>query len=133
VSGPCGDGLPIDVREFVLEFLHSAEQIEVLATLRLAAEREWSAAEVAMELRSSVGSVAGRLKDLATTGFLACSKVPGEGWRYRYAPQEPLAARVDAFFVVFASHRVAVYDLMFSRATRSARALADAFRLWKKE
>jgi hypothetical protein len=127
-----GDGIPEDVRAFIGAHVDSVEQLEVLLLLRRTAGREWSAAEVSEELRTSPGSAANRLADLAAHGLITARSSADP--LYRYEPRdERLDATLDALGRAYADRRVRVIGMIFEKPIDRIRSFADAFRLWKED
>jgi hypothetical protein len=121
-------GVPAPVRRFIASHIVSVAQLEVLLLLRAAADKEWTPAEVARALVTQREAATGWLEDLTDRG-LATDK---DG-RYRYTPADrELEAAVDALAESYASYRVAVIGLIFSRPNPRIAGFADAFRIWRK-
>lgn len=117
--------IPAHVRAFIEGHIDSVEQLEVLLLVRARSDKEWSASEVADELRIDPGSAEQRLEDLAAVGLLA-----GSSPTFRYAPANAeLAARVDELAGMYQTHRVAIIAVIFSRPSERIRSFADAFRI----
>jgi len=117
--------VPAHVRAFIHEHIDSVEQLEVLLLVRAHPGREWSAREVADELRIDPGSAEQRLEDLVRVGLLADGSAG-----VRYAPETPeLARQVDELAQLYQSHRVAIISVIFSRPSERIRSFADAFRI----
>jgi hypothetical protein len=112
------------VRRLIADHISSVEQLEILLLLREAADRDWTAEQVNERIRSSLSSVAARLADLETRGFI----VRAEGG-YRYGPPAAEAAGVDDLAAAYAERRYTVIELIFSRPSDKLRIFARAFRL----
>lgn len=122
------DALSDDIRRLIADHINSVEQLEVLLLLRGKANREWSAAEVAEEIRTSETSARSRLEDLAARGFLA-QRRDGARDVYQYAPlSNTLRDQVDRLDHAYAERRFTVIDLIFSKPIDKLRLYADAFR-----
>ena len=126
-----GGDLPEPVNRFIVEYLDSAEQLEILLLLFRHSERDWSAEGVARELRISPLSSAERLEEFAREGLL----VRGEGGAgYRFGPRDPsLVDAVRGLVAAYAERRVTVINLIFSKPVDKIRTFADAFRLRKED
>ncbi|HYC33835.1 MAG TPA: hypothetical protein VEB59_16210 [Gemmatimonadales bacterium] len=124
------NGLPDAVHRFLYHNIDSVEQLEVLLLLRRAADRGWTAEEVARELYSHPSSVLHRMSSLAGRGLLrelepAC---------FRYAPRSAeLHDTVRAVAEAYRERRVAVITLIASKPIENVRAFSDAFRLRRKK
>lgn len=121
-------GVPPPVRRFITSHIVAVAQLEVLLLLRAAADKKWTADEVARALVTQPEAAAGWLDDLLGRGLATES-----GGRYWYAPADPdLERTVDALAESYAKYRVAVIGLIFGRPSESVTRLADAFRIRRK-
>ena len=121
-------GVPSPVRRFIASNIVSVAQLEVLLLLRAAADKEWTADEVARALVTQPEAAAGWLEDLTERGLAS-----EQGGSYRYAPSSGEVERtVDALAASYASYRVAVISLIFSRPSERITLFADAFRVRRK-
>lgn len=116
------------MRRFIASNIVSVAQLEVLLLLRAAADKEWTAGEVARALVTQPEAAAGWLQDLYGRGLATES-----GGRYRYAASGGEVERtVDALAESYAKYRVAVIGLIFGRPSEGVTRLADAFRIRRK-
>jgi hypothetical protein len=121
-------GVPASVRGFIASHIVSVAQLEVLLLVRAAADKEWTATEVARALVTQPEAAAGWLEDLGARGLASES----EG-RYRYNPSNPeLDQIVDALAESYANYRVAVIGLIFARPSDRITSFADAFRIRRR-
>jgi hypothetical protein len=121
-------GVPPPVRRFIASHIVSVAQLEVLLLLRAAADKEWTAGEVARALVTQPEAADGWLDDLTARG-LATQR----GGRYRYAPADAeLDRSVDALAESYANYRVAVIGLIFSGPSDRVTRFADAFRIRRR-
>lgn len=124
------DGIPEDVRAFIVAHIASVEQLEILLLLRAHPERGWSPAELSRELYIAEESAARRIRDFHASGLLA-----QEAGRpiYRYAPHDAHVSRVvESLAAVYQERRVRVINLIFSKPVDHIRSFADAFKFRKK-
>ena len=118
-------GIPAPVQRFIASHIVSVAQLEVLLLLRAAADKEWTATEVARALVTQSEAASGWLDDL-NGRELATER----GGRFRYAPPDAEVERtVDALAESYAKYRVAVIGLIFGRPSEGVTRLADAFRI----
>lgn len=118
--------IPEPVRRFIAQQIHSAAQLEVLLLLRTVPNRDWSIDEVARAQVSSPGMAEQLLEDLRRRGLIARDETSG---RFSYAPPAALKGVVDELAEAYATRRVAVVGLIFSKPSSAVTSLADAFRL----
>lgn len=121
-------GIPATALGLIHRHIHSVGQLEVLLLCRAAPDKSWTPAEVARALVTEPETAAMRLRDLAERGLL--SAAAGEANPYRYAPADArLEAAIDDLAEAYATRRVTVVGLIFSKPDHGATALADAFRI----
>jgi hypothetical protein len=119
--------VPAPVRRFIASHIVSVAQLEVLLLLR-AADKDWTADEVARALVTQPEAAAGWLENLTQDGLAR-----RQGASYRYAPAtEELETTVDALAESYANYRVAVISLIFAGPSEGVTRLADAFRIRRK-
>jgi hypothetical protein len=121
-------GVPAPVRRFIAGHIVSVAQLEVLLLLRAAADKDWTANEVARALVTQPEAAAGWLEDLTARGLAR-----EQGGTYRYAPSSrEVEGAVDALAESYATYRVAVISLIFARPSERIAGFADAFRIRRK-
>jgi hypothetical protein len=120
--------IPEPVRRFIAQHVHSAGQLEVLLLLRALPDREWSADEVARAQVSTSVLAEQTLEDICRRDLASRS---GDPRRYRYAPPAELAPVIDELAELYATRRVTVVGLIFSKPSSAVTGLADAFRIRK--
>jgi hypothetical protein len=121
-------GVPAPVRRFIASHIVSVAQLEVLLLLRAAADKEWTADEVARALVTQRDAAEGWLENLRERGLAR-----QEGGRYRYAPaNRELDRTIDSLAESYANYRVAVISLIFARPSERITSFADAFRIRRK-
>lgn len=121
------------VQAFIAREIYSVEQLEVLLLLHRSPEREWTAADVGSELRTSPVSAARRLQDLKRRSLLAQIE-DASPERYRFDPQIlPVAPEVIARLeACYRKYRIRVIELIFTRRGGALEAFLDAFHLGKE-
>ena len=110
------------VKAFIGAHIVAVEQLEVLLLMRAHRDRPWTAEQVNDRIKSSVGSVADRLADLESRGFLR-----KESQSYRYAETNPNDAAVAELATTYAESRFSVIELIFAKPTDKLRVFARAF------
>jgi hypothetical protein len=121
------DGLSAAVKGFIREHIQSVEQIEILALMRNAPGREWTARALDQTLRSSEQSIARRLAEFARAGLLTES---GDVEKtYRYQPRDSAREAMAAEAVqAYRARPVLVIETIF-KPDDPAQSFADAFRI----
>ena len=111
--------------------IDSIEKLEVLLLLRNRTEREWTASEVALELRITEASAAARLADLASSGLLVSSGEAPVAYRYSPAHSEDVRS-ISELAATYSERRVSVITFIFTKPQERVRGFADAFLLRKR-
>lgn len=123
-----GEDLPQDVRQFLDNCIDSIEQLRVLLALHAQPEREWSASDLAVEMRSTESSIRKRLDDLYFRKVLV--KLPELGDRHKFLPDSP---RVEVIIkeLAFCNEKrpYSVIDAIYVKPNKALKAFADAFKL----
>ena len=125
-------GIPEAVRRFVGAHIESVEALDVLLLLRERRDREWTAEAVARELRRNPGFVAACLAQLHAHALATQTGDPEPS--YRYDPRGRDDDRtIEELAGCYASRRVSVISLIYSKPTDQVTTFADAFRLRKDD
>lgn len=111
-----------ELRGFILEEIHSVEQLEILLLLAAKREISWTPEEVAKELRTNVNSATRWLQHLKNRKFLQDS--------YRYQPaNSELEAKVEGLRSLYSQRRVSLIELIFNKPVSRVQSFANAFRV----
>ena len=122
------NGIPQAVHDFLASEIESVLELEVLLLLQGSAPRGWSAEQLATTLKIDPDWAGGLLVKFAQRGLLARRDEPAP--RYAYAPASAeLDAAVRAVADAYATHRVRIIGLIFSKPTSNLKSFAEAFRL----
>jgi hypothetical protein len=122
-------GVPADVKRFIAGEIISVAQLEVLLLLRGAADKRWTAAEVARALVMRMSSAANWLEHMRENGLLAAA-----GERYRYAPPTAEVERtIDRLAESYAKYRVTIIGLIFSKPSEGVSRFPEAFRIRRRD
>lgn len=115
--------LPAPTRDFIARHIASVEELEILLLLHEHKDREWTAAEINVVLRSQEASIAKWLAALAMLGLAVTADA-----RYRFAPKtEELAREVSALAEAYCMRRIKVIEFIFSRPNESLLSFVRAF------
>jgi hypothetical protein len=124
------EAIPNEVRQFLVDQIDSVMQLELVLLLQAEPARQWSAADIAAELRVDAGWVAAQLDELCRRGLLICHR--GTALRYQFGPADPgIAGAVSTLAGLYSTHRVSIISMIFSKPVDRLRHFADAFRLRK--
>jgi hypothetical protein len=126
-------GVSQEVATFLADHIESVLELELLLLLRANPARLWTAATLAHELKIDPVFAAAQLDKFYSHGLLAGEARTDEpGAAYRYAPASAGLDRiVAAVAAAYASHRVSIIGLIFSKPTSTLKTFADAFRIRK--
>ena len=105
------DALPADVQAFICKHIDSVEAVNVLLLIFEQPAREWTADEVARELRTNEWSADLYLRVLRTRDLLHASH--GSPARFRAEPA--FAGAVAALGQAYRERRVAVIRFIYGR------------------
>jgi hypothetical protein len=122
------EAIPERLKAFIADQIDSVVQLEILLLLHAHAHQEFSAAQVAQELRIDAAWAEPQLTELCARGTLACTG--GSPSLYRYAPASPqVHETIDQLAQMYSTHRVTLTTLIFSKPPSPVRSFSDAFRL----
>jgi hypothetical protein len=126
-------GVSQEVLAFLADHIESVMELELLLLLRSDPARLWTPATLAHELKIDPVFAAAQLDKFYAHRLLAGEARTDEpGAAYRYAPASgELDATVAAVAAAYASHRVSMIGLIFSKPTSTLKTFADAFRIRK--
>jgi hypothetical protein len=114
------------VEKFILQHIHSVEQLEILLLLRRD-RRAWTAAEVKAELRTADDAATMRLCALLASNIIAPAATTNA---FVYAPPTPeIDAVIGELEQAYRERRVAVISLIYSKPHADLKAFSDAFRM----
>jgi hypothetical protein len=119
-----------ELREFLVSKFSSMEQLDVFVLLFRSSPRQWSAMEVAQELKMAPQSAEMRLFLMTSAGLLASSEAPSLTYRYDPAPALDMLAKATT--KIYQSDRPSLTSILEGPGPgATARIFADAFRLKK--
>ena len=121
------DFIPEDLRDFILDHIHSIAQLEALLLLRRHPEMTWDVAMTAKRLYTSDSEAAKVLAQLCADELLTCVDAI-----YRYSNQYPETEKmVGRLADAYAQHLIPVTNLIHSKQRR-IRQFAAAFKFRKE-
>ena len=121
--------IPAAVQAFIADHLDSVVQLETLLMLHRAPDRQWSAHDVAAELKIDPAWADAQLAALCDDGLAQCDAASKQ---FRFAPgRDADRAAVEALALSYAERRVTIISLIFSKPADNLKAFSDAFRLRK--
>lgn len=120
--------IPEHVRKFIVDHVHSVEQLETLLLLQRYPTSEFTAQDVSKALYTSEDSIAKRLDEWEKFGLVASTQ--SNVRRYRFAPATAdLTEAVKALEYAYQTRRVSVITSIFSKPPGNLRAFSDSFRI----
>jgi hypothetical protein len=121
------DGIPVEVRDFLTEFISSIEQLEILLLLQ-ESRRPWTAQEISQKMHISQESVERRLEE-----FVRRELFSQDGHCYSFTPKKEQHNRaVNTLSLLYKERRVAIITSIFSNPVDHIQTFADAFKLKPK-
>lgn len=126
------EGIPDDIRRFVLQNIDSVAQLEALLLLRSQPQLEWDVRLMAQRLYISPNETIRILAALTAQGL--CELIENGERKYRYQPASPdIRALIEKLAEVYSQRLVAISQLIHQRSSskNNAQGFADAFRLRK--
>lgn len=120
-----------DLQSFIAEHVHSQIALELLLLLHAHSARQWTAQELARELRAAPEWTERELQDLARRGMVTVSSTTPP--RFQYAPPQraELEQTIAKLAAIYSVRRFSIIQLIFSAPSGAVQSFADAFRLRK--
>lgn len=122
---------PEDVQHFLLRYIDSLEELEILLCLQRESAGEFAADAVATLLYTNPQSTASKLRALNLKGLVDVQSQGGVP-RYQFRRSSPKARLVERLAELYAERRVAVINIILSKPLPNIQAFADAFDLRKQ-
>jgi hypothetical protein len=120
------------VAAFVVEYVGSLEELEILILLVMSDERWWDAGSSSRELGLPIARARAALDALASRNLLDIRIT--EDVRYKFRPGTPeLEISVTALTEAYRRDPAAVVQLVARAGPRSVRDFADAFRIRRRD
>lgn len=120
------------MEQFLREHISSLPELELLLLLEKRTRPDWSAAEVAAELRIDPQWTERKLDELHARGLVTCQSGPPERYRFNPGASEQ-AAIVSQLAQCYERRRVSIITLIYSKPKDHLRNFADAFRLRERK
>jgi predicted transcriptional regulator len=114
-----------NIEKFIFACINSVEQLEILLLIR--SRKEIDAETITQELRTTTTSVEKRLSDLMRKNLVVMRENDGKR-TYAYDPPQNVLETIDQLSALYASHRVSVINLIFSKPSDALTGFSDAFR-----
>lgn len=124
--------LSIEVEQFLLKYIESVEQLEVLLLLNAHPDRPWTIQEVNDQIKSSEESVSKRLQTLAHQGLITALNADKTVFQIQTAKPE-INQTVSALDACYKERRLKVLECVFSKPMSSLRVFADSFKIRKDD
>jgi hypothetical protein len=117
------DGIPAELRDFIIENIDSVGQLEALLLLRGAPEQAWDVAQLARRLYVNETEAAAIFAHLVAQGFVAAA----DG-SHRYATANRQTLVIGQLAEAYARQLIPITHLIHAKP-RGIRAFADAFKI----
>lgn len=125
------EGIPEDVRRFILTSIPTVPHVEAMLLLRSTPNERWDVRRVGQRLYVNDKLVETVLRDLCEIGVLEAT--PDHSPLYRYRPiSEELRQTIDRLADTYKRYLVEVTNLIHSGLNKKAQQFADAF-IWRKD
>jgi hypothetical protein len=119
--------LPDRVRHFILTYISSVLQLEIILQLHAAGARFLTLNELSTALGLDTASLQEQLADLLRRGLVASQNTPEPVFAYASAYTDQDQAVIE-LAEAYRNYRVSVINLIYSRPTEKIRTFAEAFR-----
>ena len=120
-----------DIRRFVLTSVPSIPYLEAMLLFKRDRSVAWSAKRVSQALYISENAAAALLDALASAGVISAGT---DGSLFRYSPRDAtLDASLNGLEQAYRTDMIGVTRLVHDATQRSARRLADAFKIRKDD
>lgn len=124
--------LSIEIEQFLLKYIESVEQLEILLLLNAHPDRPWTIREVNDQIKSSEESVSERLQTLANQGLITALN-PDKTVFQIQTTKPDLNQTVAALDACYKERRLKVLECVFSKPMSSLRVFADSFKIRKDD
>ncbi|MBL8848877.1 MAG: hypothetical protein JNG89_04305 [Planctomycetaceae bacterium] len=125
------DGLPDEIRRFILTSIVSVPYLEAMLLMRNEPDEPWDAVRLARRLYMDDARTGELLALLLQAGVLSVADAAVPSYCYAPATVE-LRSVIDRLAEHYRSHLVEVTNLIHMTTNRRAQQFADAFRLRKE-
>jgi hypothetical protein len=117
-----------ELEAFIAGQMQSLEQLEILLLLSGNPHKWWSVATAYEVIKSSPGSVAARLEELAARGMVR--KEAGPEVRYQFSPDDPALWKVvNELREAYKERPVKIVQAIYSKPPDAVQEFAKAFRV----
>jgi hypothetical protein len=121
--------IPTDIRVFIARYLRSVGHLELMLFLFDGRDREWTAIDLAKEMRTNESLVEQQVS--ALNGPIKKTKIiKPEAFRFE-AADKSLLELVAKLSSLYRSHRHAIISEVYSQPLATIQSFADAFKIKK--
>jgi hypothetical protein len=117
------DGIPADLRDFIIKHIDTVGQVEALLLLRADPDKAWDVSQLAQRLYVNEAEAAAIRAHLVGQGLAIA-----EDGATRYDPQGKQVATIDRLAEAYARQLIPITNLIHGKP-RGIRAFADAFKI----
>jgi hypothetical protein len=116
--------IPKNVRQLIARHIDSVQQVEILALMQGAPEREWTVAEISRSLHIAPNACSQWLE-----AFAAAKLVVRTESGFKHSDR----GGADHLVECYSRRRLAVIDSIYNKPSSSIQSFSDAFRLRKDD
>jgi len=121
-------GLSQSVKDFIVNYIDSVEQVEILILLFVSHPKPWTVTEITERILSTPSSVGQRIKLLVQQNFLVQN-----GEQYSFNTANTHAGVLPLLVEAYKDRRIRVIEAIFSKPVDRLRDFSDAFKINKKD
>ncbi len=120
-------GLPLEITNFLTDYVESIGHLEVILLLHSYPNKEWNAEDLSRELRSNVTSATTKLQQLLAKGLINISSSN----KFIYSPSAELDLVITRLQGIYLERPVAVVTFIYEKPADKLKGFADAFKFKK--
>ena len=120
--------LPLDIKQFLIDYIDSIAHLEVLLKLFSDPQKDWNAEELSKEMRSNITAATIQLVNLQRYGLIKSN----DQKLFRYETSDiDMNKKVETLAQLYHDKPVAVVSCIYEKPTDKLKGFADAFKLKK--
>jgi hypothetical protein len=125
--------IPDNITQFIIKYIHSVHELEILLLLNDDARKEWGTAAIGTSLQIDPAVVEVVIESLESSRLVLYRDTSGERL-YRTDPANTAnVATLKELRKWYSSHRVRILTMIYAKPMNKIQTVADAFRFLKDE